>query len=517
MFLKDCISTICFIVFTIPRLTQCKIIEGELVSHENWAFLTRFCFLSKSGRFNYEITYPYDYQVQNLLLYYDSRRQWPSVYKTPTTCEEKEGVLSMENGQVINLTSEYVYSNCHLQEIFDENTNETTKFYRCSHYRVFQSARERWWFIAVSNCQSKKGLKITYRITMTNDDHNPLLKHFSADQFYILHTDVVFTVLYLILLIASIFEAYALYTRHLFHITYKYYLTSLTLQFSSLVFLSTYYIILADRGYSHEVLKLIGKLLESASTSLFLLLLILLAKGYTITRARLKKQTSTKISLFMTLHTTTYIAIFFYEQMFFDPGEVLYMYESWPGYGIIFLRILGWFWFVYSIVFTLMHYPSKSSFLTKLFLLYSVWFISAPVVILISTFVVPKWMREKIINAVELFIAMHAHLVFFIDVMAKNGEAGGETLDRFTHYSYAPSRSNFTVKNNNRPVFSVTSANTTNGDSGIVNGTFPGSTNILLFSTTGTLSGIYTSDLSLVERQDNGYTGLPAVDAGGNP
>lgn len=41
-------------------------------------------------------------------------------------------------------------------------------------------------------------------------------------------------------------------------------------------------------------------------------------------------------------------------------------------------------------------------------------FISAPIVIIISTFVVPKWMREKITNAVELLIAAHAHVVFFV-------------------------------------------------------------------------------------------------------
>lgn len=41
-------------------------------------------------------------------------------------------------------------------------------------------------------------------------------------------------------------------------------------------------------------------------------------------------------------------------------------------------------------------------------------FISCPVVVLISTLAVPKWMREKIINGVELLIAFEAHFVFFV-------------------------------------------------------------------------------------------------------
>ena len=35
-----------------------KYMEGELNTGENWAFLARFCFLSLSGMFEYDIEYP---------------------------------------------------------------------------------------------------------------------------------------------------------------------------------------------------------------------------------------------------------------------------------------------------------------------------------------------------------------------------------------------------------------------------------------------------------------------------
>ena len=44
-------------------------------------------------------------------------------------------------------------------------------------------------------------------------------------------------------------------------------------------------------------------------------------------------------------------------------------------------------------------------------------FISAPIVVLISSLAVPKWMREKIINGVELLIAFEAHLVFYVSTI----------------------------------------------------------------------------------------------------
>ncbi|KFM65194.1 Transmembrane protein 145, partial [Stegodyphus mimosarum] len=60
---------------------ETKIIQGELRSEENWAFLTRFCFLSERGMFEYDIEYPKEYRTQNILLYYDEKNQWPAVYK----------------------------------------------------------------------------------------------------------------------------------------------------------------------------------------------------------------------------------------------------------------------------------------------------------------------------------------------------------------------------------------------------------------------------------------------------
>jgi hypothetical protein len=37
----------------------------------------------------------------------------------------------------------------------------------------------------------------------------------------------------------------------------------------------------------------------------------------------------------------------------FDAGEVLYRYESPPGYGLITMRLLGWAWFCYLLCFGL--------------------------------------------------------------------------------------------------------------------------------------------------------------------
>lgn len=91
-------------------------------------------------------------------------------------------------------------------------------------------------------------------------------------------------------------------------------MVSLALEFLALISLTTYYALYARDGYSIESLKMAGKSLEAISTLIFLLLLILLAKGYTVTRARLKRKTAIKIACFMLVYTCVYIILFVLEQ-----------------------------------------------------------------------------------------------------------------------------------------------------------------------------------------------------------
>lgn len=63
------------------------------------------------------------------------------------------------------------------------NSEKGTTVIFCSSNRTFSSQRERWWYIAVSNCDSRKGLRLKYRIVMVNDQApGSWIKHFSADQ-----------------------------------------------------------------------------------------------------------------------------------------------------------------------------------------------------------------------------------------------------------------------------------------------------------------------------------------------
>lgn len=273
--------------------------------------MSRFCFLSDQGRYEYFIEYDRKFGDLQLLLYFDEPHQWHSVYKTSKTCREKVSVLSAGDNQIVTLTAKapyYLKSGCSMrtatspprgmnnqdstttakpkkssedvdstyfdqflksttqippstspfplssgdssstsfgfenftevdiedfnstvpgyktmvydqetqtnelenttdfrfdvEEMFDgpENANSTrtkrqtgqrlfeyerkqTIYISCHNAGGFTSSRPRWWYIALANCGSNKGMDVRFKFRMTNGPLGDFWhEHFSADE-----------------------------------------------------------------------------------------------------------------------------------------------------------------------------------------------------------------------------------------------------------------------------------------------------------------------------------------------
>uniref|UniRef100_A0ABM0N1I0 Transmembrane protein 145-like n=1 Tax=Saccoglossus kowalevskii TaxID=10224 RepID=A0ABM0N1I0_SACKO len=187
----------------------------------------------------------------------------------------------------------------------------------------------------------------------------------------ILETNIAFICAFSIIMLLTFYVASVLKSRQLLHTTYKMYMASVIFYVICLFFLCVYYGDYGHTGIGVPGLKITGRVFYSLSQLTFLLMLILLAKGYTVTRGRISHSGSVKIAVFMTLYCMVYIGLFISEAVLFDPGLVLYVYESPAGYGLIALQIIGWLWFIYAIFFTLKHYPEKGSFYYPFFIFYT--------------------------------------------------------------------------------------------------------------------------------------------------
>ncbi|XP_047383343.1 transmembrane protein 145 isoform X3 [Sciurus carolinensis] len=391
--LRRLLPPLLLLLLPLPPRARAKYVRGNLSSKEDWVFLTRFCFLSDYGRLDFRFRYPEAKCCQNILLYFDDPSQWPAVYKAgDKDCLAKESVIRPENNQVINLTTQYAWSGCQVV------SEEGTRYLSCSSGRSFRSG---------------DGLQLEYEMVLTNGK-SFWTRHFSADEFGILETDVTFLLIFILIFFLSCYFGYLLKGRQLLHTTYKMFMAAAGVEVLSLLFFCIYWGQYATDGIGNESVKILAKLLFSSSFLIFLLMLILLGKGFTVTRGRISHSGSVKLSVYMTLYTLTHVVLLIYEAEFFDPGQVLYTYESPAGYGLIGLQVAAYVWFCYAVLISLRHFPEKQPFYVPFFAAYTLWFFAVPVMALIANFGIPKWAREKIVNGIQLGIHLYAHGVFLI-------------------------------------------------------------------------------------------------------
>ncbi|KAM5297857.1 transmembrane protein 145 isoform 3-T3 [Glossophaga mutica] len=382
--LRRLLPPLLLLLLPLPPRARAKYVRGNLSSKEDWVFLTRFCFLSDYGRLDFRFRYPEAKCCQNILLYFDDPSQWPAVYKAADKdCLAKESVIRPENNQVINLTTQYAWSGCQVV------SEEGTRYLSCSSGRSFRSVRERWWYIALSKCGGD-GLQLEYEMVLTNGK-SFWTRHFSADEFGILETDMTFLLIFILIFFLSCYFGYLLKGRQLLHTTYKMFMAAAGVEVLSLLFFCIYWGQYATDGIGNESLKILAKLLFSSSFLIFLLMLILLGKGFTVTRGRISHSGSVKLSVYMTLYTLTHV--------------VLLIYEA---------KVAAYVWFCYAVLISLRHFPEKQPFYVPFFAAYTLWFFAVPVMALIANFGIPKWAREKIVNGIQLGIHLYAHGVFLI-------------------------------------------------------------------------------------------------------
>ncbi|XP_055589282.1 transmembrane protein 145-like [Uranotaenia lowii] len=308
-----------------------------------------------------------------------------------------------------------------VEELFPESDNATrvrrsAKYdskliVSCSNFGRFTSSRQRWWYIAISNCGSSKGLDVFYRFKMTNGEPADFWsEHFSADEMYILPMLMVESIAYTLLLLSVFLCAIELKSRHLYHCTYRLFALSVLLQWFGVLLLSVTWSKYAVSGIGP--FPSFGGFFTSASEITFLLLLLLMAKGYTITRARLKTCATVKITVFTNIYAIVYVSLYIYQLEAFDPGEVLNLYESPAGFGLAGLRCIGWGFFIYSSAATIKKFTEKAPFFYPFSLFGSIWIMSGPILTVVGVNVLDPWVRESVMHGALALVAFCGHSAF---------------------------------------------------------------------------------------------------------
>lgn len=153
-------------------------------------------------------------------------------------------------------------------------------------------------------------MKCVSRIEREHITANPLIS-----QFYF-RTDIppillAENIAYTFLLLAIFLCAIELKSRHLYHCTYRLFTLSALLQWFGILLQGVTWAKYAVSGLGPHTA--IGGVFMGASEISFLTLLLLMAKGYTITRARLSTCSTVKITVFVNAYIVVYICLYIFQ------------------------------------------------------------------------------------------------------------------------------------------------------------------------------------------------------------
>jgi hypothetical protein len=137
-----------------------------------------------------------------------------------------------------------------------------------------------------------------------------------------------------------------------------------------------HYIFYARDGVGVEWLSVFSKCWQVVGYVIFVNVLLLIARGWTITTNKLsRKLENSIISGFIVF---IYTALFFIDTLR-DPGDTSYLYDSWPGYLFIAMNIFLLILFDYLLhrTFTFEKRVIKRNFYRRFSVIFSLWFIQA--------------------------------------------------------------------------------------------------------------------------------------------
>ncbi|KAF2074745.1 hypothetical protein CYY_003933 [Polysphondylium violaceum] len=366
--------------------TESKYVSGKVKSKDNWVFLTKFCFAYGIGNITYTGYIP---QNTSIVIYDDAKTSWQEVYKSKLTCEER---ISS------NITSFTI-----------ANGNNHPDYNSTSTSPVKDVQRPHFWYVVAVNCQGSVELD-EYSISLTNPG-GIWKRQFSYDEQGL---EALYLVYFFVFLGLAIFTSYAAYTLTMtrsFHPIVKILTLTIYLEFLSVFILLVHYGVYSHDGVGAKGLQGFGEILDLAAQISFILLLVLIAKGWAISRVTIDDKKI--ILIVMGLLSGLYLIMFIWIKAGQDHASTVYMYDTAPGIILLVARSLTMIWFMWCGYNTYIeeNHPAKRQFYKLFGISFVFWFIALPMICIIASAVDP-WVRQRTVlgfyvtfNAVAIAVA----------------------------------------------------------------------------------------------------------------
>ncbi|XP_030375531.1 uncharacterized protein LOC115624824 [Scaptodrosophila lebanonensis] len=289
-------------------------------------------------------------------------------------------------------------------------------------YVINLEAQPRFWYVALAACYLNRSTcqwhayenfprrngssrrlsaRLHYDIHLVNGHPNnsavhPLTFQYSYDQQNLLEMYLIFLLVYIVLLPMQIYAV-----RLQKHPVTKLFTLSLLSEFVSLALITAHLIHFAANGVGEPNMQAAGDVLDILSRTTFMLILLLLAKGWAVTRQQISRTGWIILMSIWVPYCAFHIFLYIWDRTEVDIVSDIDEYQTWPGWIVLILRTSFMMWFLYELRNTMKyeHSSKKLDFLLHLGASSLVWFIYLPIVAIVALQVSPMW-RYKLLQGI---------------------------------------------------------------------------------------------------------------------
>ncbi|KAG4077941.1 hypothetical protein HA402_013441 [Bradysia odoriphaga] len=298
----------------------------------------------------------------------------------------------------------------------DEDTPENVVPDSQFTYVISDLMQPRFWYVSIVACYrdssctwhhfdpkkfpnaSKHNFDIDYDIQLVNGNpyQSPSSRftyHFSFEQQNILEMNLIFFAVYLFLVPMQVYAV-----RIQKHPVTKLFTLSLILEFISLCCILSYSIRFAVSGVGNEASRTVGDIFDILSRTSFMLILLLLAKGWAVTRQQISKTSWFILMAIWIPYVAFHMVLYVWNRTEVDIISDIDEYQTWPGWLVLACRSSIMLWFLWELRNTMKyeHSSKKLDFLLHFGASSLVWFIYLPIVAIVALQVSPMW-RYKLL------------------------------------------------------------------------------------------------------------------------
>lgn len=283
------------------------------------------------------------------------------------------------------------------------------------HYRptdIQQATRPRYWFYAFARCE-ESFKNAEFRIHSKQLDVSSWDEEFGWNEHGLNTVYLTFFFFFTVLLITNSIGTYRLQQKLSYvHPMIKLFLISLVIEYLSIFLLLLHYGSYAQNGTGIPMLLKLGQILSIVSRCFLMLLLLLLAKGWTISNETLTKKWAVVSIVLAYLGVSVVILVFSYAEddpMRTTPTSTIQALSILLS--VVWLVFACWFsGQIFAVSYKNEDNPAKKSMYLRLGLLFTPWFFM-PALAALVVFALDPWARERIVAILTVCVTSVAYSV----------------------------------------------------------------------------------------------------------